>query len=237
MKKNNTIVFDLDDVVFDWISHFLDYIREKFPEVPVGNADRRCCTKWEFLSKFGIDRKRQMEIYSRYCDDEMFIETPILDRNIPKIINQLGEEYNIVFATARPKKSCEASAMSLHINNIKFDRLYCVGGYLDETPDGVMYDGKTKKIIPLPNHHFKSDVFKDEKPILAIDDNPVYLLEAYEGGVPNCLLMKRLHNIKWRKENPHYASHIDGARMYFVGPSWKDVNQSIKNCLKQEVSA
>ena len=237
MNKKKTLVFDLDDVVFDWVSHFLDYIREKFPSIPIGDADRRCCTKWEFLDKFQLSKEKQMEIYDKYCEDEMFIETPIFNRNIPNIINKLGEEYRIVFATARPKRSCKSSVIALRVHDIKFDKLYCLGGYIDDTMGGVVYEAKTNKIISLPSFNFKSDVFKKEKPLLVIDDNPTYLLEAYNEGVPSCLLMKRLHNKRWRRENPHYTLSTKEPRLYFVGPSWKNVEAIINSCLNQEISA
>ena len=205
------IIFDLDEVIFDWINDYLNYINQHWDQLEleecgvnpkIRSASSRDADTWEFFEKWGLDRYLFEEVYDKYCNDREFSTCPTLSENISRDIEWLTEcGCEIQFCTSRPLKTILDTRHALKDNDIHWDKIYHCGGYLSRKNSVMRLDKENKNLELIEGISHKKDVFLLEKPDIVLDDKPEYLMEAYRAGVPHCILVSMPHNKDWRNDN------------------------------------
>jgi|ETNmetMinimDraft_26_1059896.scaffolds.fasta_scaffold56934_2 phosphoglycolate phosphatase-like HAD superfamily hydrolase len=205
------IIFDLDEVIFDWINDYLHYIDLHWDQLELADSNvdpaiRKATSKdadsWEFFERWGLNRHLFEEVYDQYCNDREFAVCPVLSEDISRDLMWLSEaRCEIQFCTSRPLKTIIDTQQALKDNDIHWDKIYHCGGYLSRTNSVMRLDKKNGFLENIEGIAYKKDVFQLEKPDIAIDDKPEYLLEAHNTGVPHCILVSMPHNRIWREKN------------------------------------
>ena len=226
------IIFDLDEVIFDWINDYLNYIDKYWDQLELEESgvspDIRKATSqdadtWEFFEKWGLDRCLFEQVYDKYCNDRRFATCPLLSKDIPRDIGWLSERgCEIQFCTSRPLKTILDTRQALDDNDIHWDKIYHCGGYLSRINSVVKLDKKNKFLENIEGISFKKDIFELEKPEIVLDDKPEYLMEAYTAGVPCCILVSMPYNKEWRNTN---SASSDGFRPSIEGVTFTSSNK------------
>jgi hypothetical protein len=230
------IIFDLDEVIFDWINDYLKYIDQYWDQLDleesgvssdIRKASSRDADTWEFFEKWGLDRCLFEQVYDKYCNDRKFSTCPVLSQNISRDIAWLSEcGCEIQYCTSRPLKTILDTRQALKNNNIHWDKIYHCGGYLSRINSATRLDKKNKFLENIDGISFKKDVFELEKPDIVLDDKPEYLMEAYSAGVPHCILIAMRYNQKWRDSNSvkgnGFASNMEGVT-FTSSNKWRSI--------------
>jgi hypothetical protein len=205
------IVFDLDEVVFDWINDFLRYIDKYWDQLELENdqvdpAIRKATSadadSWEFFAKWGLNRSLFEKTYNKYCDDRQFASCPPTSPDIAVDIGWLSEcGIEIVYCTSRPLKTILDTRASLDSNGIHWDKIYHCGAYLSKMNSVLRLTKEKPNLEYIDGISQKKDVFLIEKPDIVLDDKLEYILEAYNAGVPDSIVVAMKYNKEWREKN------------------------------------
>jgi HAD superfamily hydrolase (TIGR01509 family) len=113
MKKKDTIVFDVDNVLLNFSKTFSEWFNNKntnFPQLSSNPDDYH----------FGYKKNT---IFKKYITEFIIngVMIQLLEKDIPEIMQQLHKKYNIILLTAYPNLS--ARRKNLEKLNIPYDQL------------------------------------------------------------------------------------------------------------------
>ncbi len=237
-ESKPTICIDLDEVVWDWLRPFVAFMRARATHYGV-NPDKcpndlRKWTNWDGFTNYGYNREQFIAAYKDFCAEGFFSRLPAI-KGARKVLNEIGARADIVFVTMRPPDILLDTAECFRLNGItNWSSLIHVASNLP----GKLGSNKTTlwhnngfPSKPAPHIQSKADVFRLCRPTVVIDDKPEYIEQAVDAGVPNAIIVARLHNVKWRRENLLWSNAIRGApgltfkfrncNVGFVYPDWR----------------
>jgi hypothetical protein len=225
------ICFDIDEVISDWIGHFLRYVSENHHLVEgkcdkaILSADKSCAKTWNFFEDlWGLSREDFMFVYNRFCDSGQFATCPLVDpavaHDLDILQDSLGLEF--IFCTSRPP-------------DVPWNKIYHCSSYLGQKNSDTKrlyihpYEGVGEEKLTFI--HNKADVFNLEKPDIVLDDKPEYLLEAVGAGVKHCILVRQPHNEEWMR--------TEGFKhpITYTAPGWKGTMQEVLSILRPGIMA
>jgi len=105
MSSKQNIIFDVDGVILDYMSSFLDYVNQKYDTTYTFND----ANKYDF-STYLPSNVNAEKIYNEYLKTD-YISNLKYFKNVKTAVNKLSEHYNIIIMTAISE-------------NVKKERLY-----------------------------------------------------------------------------------------------------------------
>lgn len=242
------IVFDLDEVIFDWINDFLRYVDRYWDHLEledagvdpaIRNATSEDADTWEFFAKWNLNRSLFESVYDKYCNDRQFALCPLTSRSLVRDIGWLSDSgVEIVYCTSRPLKTILDTKRAMDENNIYYDKIYHCGAYLSKQASSVLLDKRNGRLQYIEGISQKRDIFIIEKPDIAVDDKPEYIMEAHESDVPSCVLVSTKYNKIWRAERSQGGEGKDSSldRLTFTNnESWESIFQEVIGLMDKKI--
>jgi len=163
-RKNKTIAFDIDDVIANFRKTFIYYLEKRGFDIE-GLEELQ---HYSLFKNYSITHNRAEQIKHESVGDGIYSALELIDDNIPLIISNLYERFNVVFLTSRPypqyRRILKDTIFFLDYYNIKCD---CVvfgrekTQYLEnDTKVVAFFEDHPKHAIEMASHGIKTFVMK-----------------------------------------------------------------------------
>lgn len=111
-----SLIFDVDGIILDFTGPFAKYHNER-SKIQVSENP----TTWNMGF---LPSEDTTELYKLIDDFHIVHDNlPLIEENIPNILKQLQEKYNIILVTAYPDREKRISNLEYH--NVPYDELIC----------------------------------------------------------------------------------------------------------------
>ena len=193
------LFLDVDGVILDFESTFMDYIREVWlPDLPVGYIPQ----SWE-LDDHALKSLDIEEVWEAFMASGRFNRLNMLADT--ESFNQLSKAYPVHLVTNLPEDQYDPRIDNLNFHGLKFESLNMGGHHSFDIPD---YPSKSDVISKIRD--------QKRRPIF-LDDHPENCKDV-AAAIPEALvfMMERPHNLKtpdgpWTrvKDWPDFIAHIN----------------------------